>query len=77
MEKLQKLEKILELIKAGTVTFIAGVEIDGDRFYAKSKYAATLIGYLYRAALEEERAEDLESKFLPFPDMNEFRLNPT
>lgn len=62
-----KLDILIQLIKSNGVKFVIGIEKDGVRHYIKSNSSAPIIGYFYRAALKEERPEELSNKVLPFP----------
>ena len=71
-----QLERLINLIRTDQVKFIVGIEKDGERHFLKSEDSAPVIGHFYRAALKEERPEELSSKFLPFPDFGEcFNFN--
>jgi hypothetical protein len=58
---------LFKLIKSNGVKFIIGIEKDGARHFVKSNRSAAIIGGFYRAALKEERPEELSNKRLPFP----------
>ena len=64
-------DRLINLIRTDRVKFIVGIEKDGERHFLKSEDSAPIIGHFYRAALEQERPEELTSKFLPFPDFGE------
>lgn len=71
-----QLEGLINLIRTDQVKFIIGIEKDGVRDFIKSADSTPIIGHFYRAALKEERPEELTSKFLPFPDFGEcFNFN--
>jgi hypothetical protein len=71
MSKSTQLETLINLIRTDRVKYIIGIEKEGVRHFIKSAYSAPIIGHFYRAALKEERPEELASKFLPFPDFGE------
>jgi len=66
-----QLERLINLIKTDQVKFIIGIEKDGVRHFIKSPFSAPIIGHFYRAALKQERPEELNNKWLPFPDFGE------
>jgi hypothetical protein len=67
MPEASKLDILIKLIKNDGVKFVVGIEKDGVRHCVKSERSAAIIGGLYRAALKEERPEELPNKRLPFP----------
>ena len=66
-----QLQRLINLIGTDRVKFIVGIEKDGERHFIKSMDSASVIGHFYRAALKEERPEELTGKLLPFPDFGE------
>jgi len=72
MSESTQLQRLINLIGTDRVKFIIGIEKDGVRHFIKSSDSAPIIGHFYRAALKEERPEELTSKFLPFPDFGEY-----